>query len=68
MAARDIHVVPDRQGGWAVAVEGPGGTTTHYPSQRLAILAGTAKAQRDKVELIIHGSDGGIQQRKRFGT
>lgn len=67
MALPNIHIVPAGNHGWAVAVEGTDGATTHYPTQEEAISAGTEKAKQDKVELLIHGEDGAIRARNSFG-
>ncbi|MFS8975460.1 DUF2188 domain-containing protein [Cupriavidus necator] len=63
MTSRNIHVLPAGDHGWAVAVEGTDGATTHYPSQEEAIAAGTEKARQDGVELFIHDRDGQIRKR-----
>lgn len=63
--AADIHVVPAGDG-WAVEAAG-GGKRTVYDNQDEAIKAGTEQAQRDKVELLIHGRDGQIRERNSFG-
>lgn len=47
MPGKNIPSVGDQ--GWAVAVEGTDGATSHYPSQEEAIAAGTEKATQDKV-------------------
>ena len=63
--ATDIHVVPAGDG-WAVEAAG-GGKRTAYETQEEAIKAGTERAQREKVELLIHGRDGQIRERNSFG-
>jgi len=63
--AANIHVVPAGDG-WAVEAAG-GGRRTLYSTQDEAIQAGTERAQRDKVELLIHGRDGQIRERNSFG-
>lgn len=63
--AADIHVVPAGDS-WAVEAAG-GGKRTLYSTQDEAIAAGTERAQRDKVELLIHGRDGQIRERNSFG-
>ncbi|MBB3010007.1 MULTISPECIES: DUF2188 domain-containing protein [Cupriavidus] len=65
MATANIHVVPTGDE-WAVEVAG-GGARTTYPTQEAAISAGTERAKRDKVELLIHGRDGQIRERNSFG-
>lgn len=64
--ATDIHVVPAGEG-WAVEAAGGGGKRTIYETQEEAVRAGTERAQRDKVELLIHGRDGQIRERNSFG-
>ena len=63
--AANIHVVPTGNE-WAVEAEG-GGDRTMYFSQEEAIKAGTERAQRDRVELLVHGRDGQIRERNSFG-
>ncbi|WP_082818952.1 DUF2188 domain-containing protein [Cupriavidus nantongensis] len=65
MPARNIHVVPSGDG-WAVEIEGAQGGDVHA-TQEAAITAGTERAKRDQVELIIHGRDGQIRERNSFG-
>ena len=66
MATKHIHVVPAGDDGWAVEAVG-GGKRTLFPTQEEAISAGTERAKRDKVELLIHGRDGQIRERNSFG-
>ena len=63
--AADIHVVPAGNE-WAVEAAG-GGKRTIHATQDEAIKAGTERAKRDKVELLIHGRDGQIRERNSFG-
>lgn len=63
--AANIHVVPAGDG-WAVETAG-GGRSNSFATQEEAIKAGTARAMRDKVELLIHGRDGQIRERNSFG-
>ncbi|WP_153956720.1 DUF2188 domain-containing protein [Cupriavidus necator] len=53
MSAPSIHVVHDRVG-WALFVEGKREPISHYPGQRQAVAAATAKAEREHAELLIH--------------
>jgi hypothetical protein len=61
----NIHVVPVGNE-WAVEAVG-GGDRTMFFNQEEAIKAGTERAKRDKVELLIHGRDGQIRERNSFG-
>ena len=63
--AANIHVVPAGNE-WSVEVAG-GGERTMFFTQEEAIAAGTERARRDKVELLIHGRDGQIRERNSFG-
>jgi hypothetical protein len=45
-----------------------GGQCTSFETQEEAIKAGRERAQRDKVELLIHGRDGQIRERNSFGN
>ncbi|PZX32075.1 uncharacterized protein DUF2188 [Cupriavidus phytorum] len=65
MPGKNIHVVPTTNG-WAVEAEGGGGQQ-QYASQEDAITAGTERAKREQVELLIHGRDGQIRERNSFG-
>lgn len=66
MPGKNIHVVPAGDG-WAIEHEG-GGQRQEFERQEDAITAGTAKAQQEKVELLIHGRDGQIRERNSFGN
>jgi hypothetical protein len=64
---KDIHVIPHPGGGWQGKREG---------AERASVTGDTKKevqersreiAQRDKVELVIHGRDGRIQDSDSFG-
>ncbi|MGE8449609.1 MAG: DUF2188 domain-containing protein [Pseudomonadales bacterium] len=59
----NFHVIPHGTG-WDVKREGALRALFHYETQEDAIKAGSALAQREKVELLVHGSDGQI----RFNT
>lgn len=63
---KDIHVVPAGDDGWAVEAVG-GGDRKVFTTQEEAVQAGTARAKKDKVELLIHGRDGQIRERNSFG-
>ncbi|MNY77153.1 hypothetical protein D3C86_2169660 [compost metagenome] len=62
----NIHVVPHDEG-WDVIHEGARYAESHHATQEEAVAAGTTKAQREHVELLIHGRDGQIRSRSSFG-
>lgn len=55
----NFHVIP-HDTGWDVKQEGALHARFHYETQEDAIQAGSAFAQRENVELLVHGSDGHI--------
>ncbi len=67
MAVGDIHVVPAARDAWTVEIEGAGRSSLRYESEEEAIKDATMTAKVARVELIIHGRDGQVRERKRFG-
>lgn len=61
----NIHVVP-YDGGWDVIHEGARYAESHHATQEEAVAAGATKAQREHVELLIHGRDGQVRARNSF--
>ena len=61
-----VHVTTHKDG-WAVTREGNKRPSSVHPTQKEAAEAGRATAQRDKTELVVHGKDGQIRQKKTFG-
>jgi hypothetical protein len=57
---RDVHVVPHYDG-WATKREGGVRVGRLAESQAEAIEIGRRTAKRDKVQLVVHGRDGKIQ-------
>ncbi|MCO4865606.1 MULTISPECIES: DUF2188 domain-containing protein [Cupriavidus] len=53
MSTRDIHVFHEIAG-WALYVEGQRDAISHYTTQQKAVAAGTAKAQREHVDIFVH--------------
>ncbi|MDF3835798.1 DUF2188 domain-containing protein [Cupriavidus basilensis] len=66
MPQRNVHVIPHGDG-WDVVHEGAKGERAHFPTQEEAVDAATVIAQRDKVELLVHGQDGQIRTRSSYG-
>lgn len=62
----NLHVMPHGEG-WDVIHEGSRYAESHHTTQDEAIAAGTERARREKVELLIHGRDGQIRARNSFG-
>ena len=66
MPGKNIHVVPAGDS-WVVEAEGWEGQQQKFATQDEAIAAGTERAKREQVELLIHGRDGQIRERNSFG-
>lgn len=56
----NFHVIPHGKG-WDVRQDGAARARFHYDTMEDAIKAGTALAEREKVELLVHGKDGQIR-------
>ena len=67
MAKRTVHVVP-REGDWAVRRSEAGRDSSRHDTQAGAIQSGRRTLQRERTELFIHGRDGRIRDRDRFGN
>ena len=65
---RNIHVVPDSQGGWAVKREGQETPIAHSQHKQDAVSKGREVAQQESVDLIIHNRDGKIAGRESYGN
>lgn len=63
--SKNVHVVPSG-GGWVVEIDGE--TASHrYPNRREAVQVGRRLARANRVEYILHGPDGRVRQRDRYG-
>ena len=67
MAKSDYHVVPNDDG-WAVRREGSERASSRHDTKQQALDAGRGMAQNAKVELVIHGKNGQIQNSNSFGN
>lgn len=66
MAKRGLHIVPHGSD-WAVRREGATRASSVHRTQREAQEAGRPMAQRDRVELVIHGRNGKIRDSESYG-
>jgi len=64
---RDIHVVP-HENGWARKKEGATRAGSVHGTQKEAIQHARSQAQRDRVEVVIHGKDGRIRDSDSYGN
>lgn len=65
---KNQHVVPHKDGGWAVKGEGNSKATVITETKKEALNAGKAIAQNQQSELVIHGKDGKIQDSNSYGN
>jgi len=66
MPKKNIHIVPkgDR---WAIKKEGEKDPLSTHKTKALADQNARARAKKEKVELVIHGRNGQIQDKDSFG-
>jgi hypothetical protein len=62
------HVVPNRDGGWAVRRSGAFRASRVFPTQRDAVQYAREIARRDGAELYVHRGDGTIRNRDSYGA
>lgn len=67
MIKKNIHIVP-KENRWAVKKEGVKQPISTHRTKTLADQKGRLQAKKNKVELIIHGKDGKIQDKDSFGN
>jgi hypothetical protein len=63
--SENVHVVPSG-GGWMVEIDGEA-ASHRYPNRREAVQVGRRLASAKQVEYVLHGPDGTVRQRDRFG-
>lgn len=69
MAKNEHHVVPNTsRGGWDVKRSGAQKASIHTETKVEAVKIGRIMSQRARSELVIHGSDGRIQQKDSHGN
>lgn len=68
MARKEHHVVPSRNGGWAVVKPGAQRVSVHTDTKKDAIDHGRRISQNQKSEFIIHNKDGRISESDSHGN
>lgn len=63
---RNQHVVP-RDGAWAVRGANASRDTRRFDTQREAIAAARTIARNQGSELLVHGRDGRVRERRSYG-
>lgn len=66
MPKKTQHVVP-KDGKWAVRGGGSPRATKTFDTQRAAIEKARGIAQNQRAELVIHGRDGKIREKRSYG-
>lgn len=67
MSKKNVHVVPHPEG-WAVKIEGNERSSFVRGTKQEALDVGRDRARSDKVELVIHGKNGQIQDKDSYGS
>jgi hypothetical protein len=67
MAKNDIHIVPNKDGGWLVKEEGNKEPLATTKTKKEADTIARPIARERKVELVIHNKDGKIADSDSFG-
>lgn len=67
MTKKDIHVVP-HDDGWATRKEGASRAGSVHDTKADAVEQAREQAKRERVELIIHGRNGKIQDSDSYGN
>lgn len=67
MGKRNQHVVQHERG-WAVRGAASRRPSSVHRTQKEAIAAGRSIAQKQGVELFVHGRDGRIRERNSYGN
>lgn len=64
---KNVHVIPNNNGGWDVKREGELRPISHSGTQQAAIDAARSIARDSRSELVIHGRDGKIRDKDSYG-
>ena len=67
MAKRDIHVVP-HEDGWATKKEGAERAGGIFDNKADAVEQAREQAKRERLDVIIHGRNGRIQDSDSYGN
>lgn len=65
---RNIHVLPNPDGGWSIKRGGEGASLGDHPRKADAMKAARDIAVADQVERIEHGEDGRIMGSDSYGS
>ena len=66
MNAKSQHVIANTNGGWSVQSAGAGRAAKRFIRQEDAIAYARERAEHQKAELYVHGTDGMVRERLSF--
>lgn len=67
MSKKDVHVVPHPEG-WATKKEGNTRAGSVHDTKAEALVQAREQAKRERVEVVIHGQNGRIQDSDSYGN
>jgi len=68
MTKNRVHVVPNKDNGWAVRSEGAKRSDSRHGTQAEAVDRAREIAQNRRTEVVIHGRDGRIRDTDSYGN
>lgn len=68
MARDSVHVVANPNGGWSAKKEGSSKATKTFDNQMEAIAYARGLVSREGGEIVVHGRDGRIREKDRYGS
>jgi len=68
MTKKNVHVVPNKSGGWSVKKEGNDRSSSKHDTKKEAMDSGRRAAKKEESELVIHNQDGKIGDKDSFGN
>jgi uncharacterized protein DUF2188 len=68
MQNRAYHVLSHPDGGWAVRREGAGRASRRFESQEDAIRYAKSICREERVDLVVHRSDGTIREKDSYAA
>lgn len=67
MSKKGKHVVPRKEGGWAVKTAGKARAGKVFENKTDAVKYARDSARKERGELYVHGRDGTIKERRSYG-
>jgi hypothetical protein len=68
MQNRAYHVVSNPDGGWAVRRQGAERASKRFRSKEDAVTYARSKCRGERVDLVVHRSDGTIREKNSYGN